>query len=259
MNVNWNVIMDYKFEPDNNSQTIYDSLFKEALTYKLRGIIDKDIDKYIIDPKIIDESIFRLTSHDLLTIYGKSLDGQKFKELFIVSLFLKHLENQSEYGDKFSIATPAEGSPFYETCDIAVIIEKYANMGTQLNKNETKICFAFQIKEYYNFKEIKQNEDNLYQHIDIKRTEKLLANAYKKYSEFMILCVREPIEYDSKDAKEFFIKNSNCCIIFPSPFDIEIEHKPLLLDDKKHNYIIIFSNDISLPISFDIPKCLKCK
>jgi hypothetical protein len=238
---------------------IYDLLIKEALTYKLRRIINKDNNKHIIDPKILDESIFQLTNHDVLTINNKSLDGQKFKELFVVSLFLKQLENQSEYGDRFFITTPTKGSPFYETCDIAVIIEKYINISTQLNKNKTKICFAFQVKEYFDFKEIKQNEDNLYQHINIKRIEKLLANEYKKYSEPMLLYVRESIEYDSKDMKEFFMKNNNCYIIVPSPSDIEIENKPFLLDDKKHNYIFLFPNDVALPISFDIPQCLKYK
>jgi len=47
-----------------------------------------------INGKIITEAIFSLTRKDKLPFKQKLIDGQKIKELFVVSIYLKYIDDQ---------------------------------------------------------------------------------------------------------------------------------------------------------------------
>ena len=88
MNIPWKIIFHYQLGHKTNSQAVYDEIFKAALIYKFRNLSDFVVP---VNSQSLTDAIFNLTDHDRIKIANKIISGQKIKELFITTIFLKFL------------------------------------------------------------------------------------------------------------------------------------------------------------------------
>lgn len=256
MNISWKPIMSYELDADG-AQAAYDAIFKAALSYKFRK---SGLSAVPIYSEMLTDAIFKLNSHDQLELGSKTIDGQKVKELFITTIFLKHLERQFDQGDQFFIALPEEET----SCDTAVFVSKRGVPTQGMGSKKLKLSpnhhpFLFQIKEYVDFNKLSENQLELPEPVNPEEIERYV----QKYSEHVLIFVRKLLNYRSDDLKKFFQKNTNCCLI-SSPFDVETipkrsatgEYEPIRLDSSKHNYVITLANETFAIASFARPAFL---
>ncbi len=256
MNITWKPIISYQLGT-GGAQTAYDAIFKAALSYRFRN---SGLSAVPISSKTLTDAIFKLNSHDQIELGSKTVDGQKVKELFITTIFLKHLEKKFDTGDQFFVVLPEEET----SCDTAVFVSKKGVPMQDMENKKLKLSpghypFLFQIKEYVNFNELSENQLELPEAVNPEEIEKQV----QKYSEHVLVFMRKLINYHSDDLKEFFQNNSNCCLI-SSSFNVEIipegsatgEREPIKLDPSKHNYVITLADETFTIASFARPAFL---
>jgi hypothetical protein len=249
MSDKWEIIFQYQLGISGNAQIVYDKIFKAALTYKF-----KDVKGFAVpvDNKVLTESIFGLTSHDKIEIERRIINGQKIKELFITSIVLKWIESKFEKGDYFFIVITENET----SCDTAVMVAKKDSVlrpidEKQLMFPEEHFPFEFQVKEYFDFKRMKEDPLLISKEIDIKKMEKIV----KQYSEITLIYVRDYIDYESDKMIDFFEKHKDCYLI-SSPAQIKKDGKEIPLNYDKNNYIITLPQQAMVIESFDKPSFL---
>lgn len=249
MHTQWKPVFHYQLG-QGSAQAIYDALIKVALTHKFRGL-----NKFAVpvDNKTLTGAIFDLNDHDQVIIgNGRKLSGQKIKELFITSIFLKRLETDFAAGDNFFIAVPE-----IETgCDTAIFVVKSgikleAQNLVQLKLPEDHYAFEFQVKEYVDFERLKTATILTPKNVDVEKISKMVAN----YDQNVLVYMRDYMNYNSQEFKDFFKEHPNCYLI-SSPQDILKDGKSIKLDPDKHNYIITFPQETMSIESFDRPRFL---
>lgn len=250
MNISWTPIIQYRFSDRFNAQQVYDGLLKAALTYKFR---DMGAFAIPVNGLTLTEAIFDLKSTDKLWVGNKLINGQKVKELFITTIFLKRLETKRQKGDDFFLVIPeAETS-----CDTAIMVTSAKSRvisDTKLKLPEDHDAYLFQIKEYFDFKRSREGGIMTIRDLDKDKISKLVGKG--KYTENVLVFMREFLSYQSEDIKPFFEENTNCLLI-SMPQDITVDGKRVELDPDKHHFIITFSDQTFSLESFDRPSFLK--
>ncbi len=259
MYTEWKIIFGYRFGPKANAQAIYDALFQAALSYKFKNLQEIAVP---VNSVTLTDAIFKLNVHDQIKLpFGKSVDGQSLKELFITTIFLKYLE---------TLRTKFPPDPFFfivlppkpTSCDTAVIVSESAEVKDvkQLRLPKNHIPFLFQVKEYLNPAALQDKNLSIPKPVDIKKIEDNVSG----YSESVLVFMRDFSDYQSEQFKDFFDRNPNCYLI-AVPTDIQFIPKgsstqtieSISLDPNKHNYIISFPDGETLSlVNFEWPKCL---
>jgi|GEM_PF-6589237 len=250
MNIPWKPIFQYRLSKKANAQAVYEKLFFVALKHKFRNLRHFAVP---INNKTLTEAIFDLNTHDKLKISNKMINGQKIKELFVATIFLRRLETKYAEGTIFFIAIPETEN----SCDVAVFTSKsnphlISKEKFKLPKNHD--AFLFQIKEYLNFEKL-ENEENLLTVESLDKDKIIRIAGNKNYSESILVFMRDFINYKSTEMKDFFENNPNCYLI-SVPQDIIKDGKKIPLDPNKHNYIISFPHETFSIESFDRPSFL---
>lgn len=249
MNTPWKLIFQYKLSSRANAQEIYNQIFEAALKYKFRGVRKFAVP---VNSVTLTEAIFDLKSTDKLRIANKVINGQKIKELFITTIFLKRLETKRQKGDEFFIVIPESET----SCDTAIMIagsESKPISETKLKLSQDHDAYLFQIKEYFDFERSREEGLLTIKDLDKEKISKLVGKW--KYTENVLVFMRELLSYQSEDIKEFFDKNQNCLLI-SVPQDITVDGKNIELDPDKHNFIITFSDQTFSLESFERPNFL---
>lgn len=259
MDTSWKIIFHYQVSSQTNSQVVYDEIFKAALTYKFRNLSGFAIP---VDGRTLTGAIFNLTDHDKIKIANKIISGQKLKELFITTIFLKFLESKFPKSSFFFIVLPEnEGS-----IDTAVMVTKPENLPKEVNKTKLKLPkehypYYFQVKEYVDFKRLQSDDLLALQPIDVKKLNKITGT----YDESVIIFMRDFMQYSSEDLKQFFAEHPNCYLI-AHPDQSQITYIPkgsidglpqtVKFDSSKHNYLITFGDQTFSSVSFNRPNFL---
>lgn len=251
MSDKWQIIFQYQLKINGDAQIIYDKIFKVALTYKFRNIKGFAVP---VDNKVLTESIFSLTSHDKIEIEGRTINGQKIKDLFITSIALKWIESKFEKEDYFFIVITENET----SCDTAVMVAKKGSVLRSIDDDEKQLIFPeehfpfeFQVKEYFDFERMKKDPLLISKEIDVEKMEKIV----KQYSEITLIYVRDYIDYESDKMIDFFEKHKDCYFI-SSPIRIGIDGKEIPIDHDKHNYVITLSRQLIVVESFNRPSFL---
>jgi len=241
VNTPWKIVNYYKVGSAQNAQTFYDKLFQIALSYKFRKLPRGFATP--VNNQTLTDAIFDLTSHDILKIDDKEINGQKVKELFVTVILLKRLETKFENNDTVFIVVPeAETS-----CDTAIFVAKsdakfklLKNDGLKLDDSHTQ--FHFQVKELTDFNRLTGEE--LLTPKNVTSTD-IAAVTRKKYKEEVLVFMRDFFIYQSENFKNFFETHPNY-ILISMPDQIVKDNMPIALDPDKHNYIV------TLPTMFTI-------
>ncbi len=249
MNTPWKIIFGYRLTPRSNAQAVYDAIFKAALTHKFKGLKNFAVP---IDGKTLTEAIFNLNVHDEVPIDRHILSGQKVKELFITTIFLKSLERKFSQGDYFFIVIPNEEN----SCDTAVMVAKSDKMPVAIDNRQLKLPpehypFEFQIKEQFNYKRLKSDDILTPRKADAATVSSIAGN----YTENILIFMRDFMNYSSEDFEVFFEKHPNCYLISASDF-VRKDDEVIPLDVSKHNYVISYPGKTMSIESFDWPKFL---
>lgn len=255
MQTPWNIIFGYRLERGINCQGVYDEIFRAALAYKFKNLPPGSV--IPIDAQILTDSIFKLNAQDQLTVASKQIDGQKVKELFITTIFLKYLESKFSLGSLIFVVLPKKES----SCDTAVMIvgpdAKINKLGNkQLKLPAEHYPYLFQVKEYVDYTNLVGDSLSPFRPIDVEKLQMLV----KDYEEIVLVYQRDFLNYKSEDLDEFFKLNTNCYFISPV-FDLQYipegssvkKYEPVPLDKDKHNYIVTFPDNKFAMVDFKRP------
>ncbi len=249
MHTSWEIVFGYEYGSATNAQTVYDQIFKASLTYKFKSLKQYAIP---VSGKVLTEAIFDLTAHDHVKIGHRIINGQKIKELFVTSIFLKRLETRFAYGDRFFIVIPETET----SCDTAVMVAKADVKLDPLNPKKLKLPidhypFEFQIKEFFDFERMQQEA--------ILTAKKVTADEVSvvtgHYEENVLVFMRDFMNYHSDEFNEFFKEHQNTYLISATNM-IQIDGKEIALDLDKHNYVITFPGDTFSVETFNWPAFL---
>jgi len=235
----------------NGAQSFFHELIKEALKRKFGNLIVR------VNGVALTEAIFNLTDHDTLEIYNKKVNGQRFKELFVASIYLRWIENENK--DKIivvSVPLPLKE----ESYDVMVYATDKGSL--KANKNGTvflpknTIRYPIQIKEKFDYLEYSKPSMLTLQEIDVEA----LKEAIKGYSELVLIYTRGFYHFDSEDFRNFLEQNKNVGIIL-KPIEQRIkltyqkETKEIVFNKDKYNFLLVSWNG-TMPITFDRPPFL---
>jgi len=255
----WKIIFQYQLNSRVDSQILYDEIFKSALMYKFCGMTGFTIP---VNSKILTEAIFNLNDHDKLKFRNIEVSGKKLKELFITTIFLKVLESKFPKLSSFFVVVPEKE----RSVDTAVMITEPDVLlikidGTQFKLPKECHQFLFQVKEYVDFKRLQSDNFLSIQPIDVDKLNKVAGT----YDEITIIFMRDFMQYHSDDLKDFFAAHPNCYLIatpdqsltkyIPNNSTSRIPEK-VKFNPSKHNYIITFSGQAFIVVSFDRPRFL---
>lgn len=251
MKIPWKPLLQYQLTDVYNAQYIYEQIFHTALRYRYNSIKGLAVK---VDYKDITDAIFGINAQDKIILANKEINGQKLKELFVVSIMLKQLETRFTKGDYFFISIPEQEN----SCDVAVFVVKESDMvfitdteKKQLTLPDKHLPFSFQVKEYFDYEEYKKGANKL-REAKIERLDKMVEG----YEEIVLVFMRNYEVYKSEKFKEFFLKNKGTYLI-SVPDQVMIDGKnPIELDASKHNYIITFPIDKFSIESFNKPRLL---
>ncbi len=252
MKTQWTPLFQYQYSDTHNSQNIYEQIFHTALQYRYNNINGLGVQITIKD---MTDAVFGINAQDKVMLAGKEINGQKLKELFIVSIMLKQVENKFTKGDYFFISIPKQET----SCDVAVFVVKkedavFATDKKRIILPEKHLPFNFQVKEYFDYFDYAGYESGISipKETDIGRLSKMVAG----YEEIVLVFMRNLAVFESEKFKDFFLKNPDTYLI-SVPAEITVDGKRLLeLDSKKHNYIITFPNQKFSIESFNKPRLL---
>lgn len=262
MQTPWKPIFGYRLSDTQNSQKIYDEIFRVALTYKS---INSGLTAFRVDGRVLTDAIFDLNSHDrILVPPEREITGQQLKELFITTIFLKTIENKISKDSLVHVAVPLTST----SVDTAVIVSEPSATVEMIGEkagrlSSTYAIFPFQIKEYVDRQRLKEAKILAPEPVNVAKLTKLSGN----YSEFVLVYLRAFTNFSSGDVDEFFERNPNCHLIhafsgpleyIPSEFDENGEKKKVTLYSKpdKHNYVVVSPNGTFSTLAFDAPSFL---
>jgi hypothetical protein len=251
MNTPWKIIYGYKLNPKTNAQAVYDDLIRSALTYKFRGVKNLAVP---VDGRTITEAIFGLNAHDEVSIKGgqMTISGQKLKELFITTIFLKRLESRFKHEDDIFIVLPESET----SVDTAVMVVEAGSKMTPLNPKLLKLTrehipFEFQIKEYFDFSRLTQDTFLIPVGVNLGKIEEVAGH----YTESTLIFLRELLNYQSEDMEKFFQDHPNCYLISATN-QVTVDGRNIPLDESKHNYAITYPGNTMSLESFELPRFL---
>jgi len=241
---------------EGQPQVFFNEILKSALTYKYKNSSEST-------PRVSQEdltnAIFGVSDQDNLTLFGKTVNGQRVNELFITSIYLKYLDSISP--DKMMIiAIPLRE----ESYDVVVYITEkngITDMGggkCKLTKNFTS--YHIQIKEEFDFKASQDGLSTLKEGIDISS----LESKAEPYDELVLIFMRDYAIYSSVDAQDFLEKNKNVgLILMPSlePNEIQLtdgadKGKTIKLEEGRFNFLLNTQGHI-LHIKYNVPNILQ--
>lgn len=254
MDTSWKIIFYYTIGSGITAQAIYDEIIKVALSYKMKKSF---LNAVPASGQYITDAIFGLKGNDKVQLYGKKINGQKIKEIFITTLFLKYFETRLEKGSTIFIVLPEKET----SCDVAFMVSNPEARATVTKKGQLRLDqdhwkFLFQVKEYFDYKKAKSDGLIVPEKIEIDKLE-AMANPY---SEDVLIFSRVFSDYQSGDMEEFFEKHTNCYLI-SAPESVEIvsedspDKKPraVKLNPNKHNYIITCPGNTFSIVEFNRP------
>jgi hypothetical protein len=262
MQTPWKPIFGYRLSDTQNSQKIYDEIFRAALTYKFA---DSGLAAFRVDGRLLTDAIFDLNSHDRISVPPKKeITGQQLKELFVTTVFLKTIENKIIKDSLVHVALPLVST----SVDTAVIVSEPSATVKMVGKNDGRLSstyaiFPFQIKEYVDHQRLKKAKIFAPEPVDVGKLTKLSG----RYSEFVLVYLRAFTNFSSGDVDDFFERNPNCHLIhafsgplkyIPSELDENGEKKQVTLYSKpdKHNYVVVSPNGTFSTLTFDTPSFL---
>lgn len=240
LNAEWQIIFNYPLCGEGSAQAVWDEVFRVALQYKAKKLGVAAVEA---TAQSLTEAIFNLTDHDQIDIAGKTINGQKVKEIFITTIFLKYLETKFKEGDHVFLVIPREET----SSDTAIMIAPKDAPAKALNEKQIKLTqnhfpYQFQVKEYFNFQRMQQ-EDLEIRDFTSDCLEKTLKN--KKYSELILIYIRDLMNYKSEQIEEFFSNHPNSYLISATNH-IEVDDKEIALDSSQYNFVISFPDGHSM-------------
>lgn len=221
----------------NGPQDLFNKCIEGALFYKYKeitGIIGP------INDMDITNAIFGLKASDKMDFYGQKINGQKLKEIFIVSIYLQYLDKINPE-KSIILSLPQEETSY----DVAVYLAP-KNAYTIISGNRVRMkntergtAFLIQVKEEFDFTTQGVTKP---QKIDVKS----LENKTKKYNELVLIYIRKFIDFNSDDTKKYLKLNKNIGLIMSILFEpsaIEVldgpdKGKKIILEEGKYNFLI---------------------
>ncbi len=251
MKTEWQIVFNYKLDNEGSAQEVWDEIFRAALQYRARsqGVVAIEA-----TAQNLTDAIFTLTDHDQVDMAGKTINGQKVKELFITTIFLKYLETRFKDGGDLFLVVPRKET----SCDTAIMIapkEAPAEVMTekQLQLTPNHYSYDFQIKEHFDFERMQQENLEI-RDFDPSRIDKSLSG--KNYSELILVYIRDLMIYTSEKTKEFFKKYPNAYLISATD-KAEAGGAEVVIDKAKYNFIVSFPDGETMYHAiFDRPKFL---
>lgn len=245
------------FETDKNcGQIFFNEILKSALSYKYKDAKNSAIP---VTKKDITNAIFSLSAKDRITLFGKAINGQKIKELFIAAVYLRYLDlDLINRGKMILVSIPFKE----ESYDVAIFITEKKNFKIDGNKCQLpkhSIAYYIQIKEEFDYKAYKNDDKAPKKGLNIKSLEKKSSS----YNELVLIFMRDFCIFNSDEAESFLKKNINVGLInMPSLEQKEITitggrdmGKKIILDEKKYNFFLLSENQTA-HIKFDVPNFL---
>lgn len=235
-------------------QNVFDNCIEAALLYKYQngsGIIGP------IDNIDITNAIFELSNKDKINLYSQKINGQKLKEIFIVSIYLQYLDKANP--DKSIVLSLPRTETSY---DVAVFLVEKDTLMTLDNRKirfrpgKSGTAFLIQVKEEYDFNETRQEPDES-KKIDYEPLKEKAA----KYEELVLAFNRRYGLFCSDDFNKTFRDNKKVALII-SPSEKEMEYtdkqgkKTLIKFEKEKYHFLLASSGVCYPIKFNIPKFL---
>jgi len=240
--------IDYFIATSDNADIFFNKIILTALSHEFGDLTEQ---KTEITGKIITESIFKLTASDKLSLMGKTINGQRISELFILSIYLKYLCQQ--FPDKTLIISAPSKEEYF---DLVVLIDDYSESNIKESKYhtpDTTLQFYFQIKECFDYKMSKEKEP-----VPKKFNVEELSKAINKYPDKDLLLFlfysRNFSEFNTSESDEFLLNNPNVAYI-GNLGEIKQENSIIKLNDDKFNFYIL-NGDKKITISFNVPSYL---
>ncbi len=260
MYIPWNIIFSCQKGTRANAQAVYNELMHAALMYRYGKT---GLAAVPVDDKSLTESIFNLTDHDKITTrfegVKRHITGKDLKELFIASILFKYIEEMPKYvdGTGLFVVLPIEVG----SCDVGVIASKSIDVKPHgcdaLRLSPEHDPYLLQIKEYYDHA---RNKEPILtpKAVDVIRLKKIVDG----YEEYVLILIRDFIDFKSDQLKQFFKEHSKVILIsMPRqaslPFtNTEGKMEQVSLPAGKHNYLLTFPGSVFSIVSFDWPPFL---
>jgi hypothetical protein len=260
MNTSWRIIFACQKGTPANAQHVYNELMHAALMYRYG---DSGLAAVPVNDRDLTEAIFNLSDHDKMTTNfegaQRQITGKDLKELFIASIFLKHLEGSTKYVNGtglFVVLPEAVGA-----CDVGIIVSKREEVkdhfGKALRLSPDHDPYPLQIKEYYDHtrtKEVIMTPRD----VDVKKLEEMVEG----YDEYVLVLMRDMMNFNSATLQSFFDTHPRVALIsMPRQRELsfinnEGVEQEVVFPEGKHNYLVTFPSNTFVIVSFDWPPFL---
>lgn len=251
------ILITYFETGQNAPQEFFEYLIEQVLRYKFRNFQSIAIQ---VNNKVITEAIFSLGRKDILDFNSKKVDGQKIKELFVASIYLKYID--AIYPDKVIIVSIPREELSY---DVAIYINNKGGYRIDEDRRIFKITetgetsYLLQIKEEYDHRAGQKEPRDETKRINPESITKKIAG----YDELILIYNRNYGLFSSDDLNKILHDNEKVgFILSPSLEQKEIaiidgfdKGKTIKFDGGKYNFLLAIAGGV-LHIKFDIPRFL---
>ncbi len=259
-NTPYTPIFSTKGRQQKVSQEFFNELVFQALTYRYErsglSAIKLQIGKDVTD------AIFSLNNQDSLNIFDKTVDGQRFKELFITSTFLPYILSREAITEEHCVhvAIPKDHD---SSVDTAIIIAREDSFllfeGNTARIDSRKAAGAtinLQVKELFDFDEVENVGILLPHDIDVEKIKKY-ATDYP--SEFILVYNRSYSSYVTDVLNNLDDRLRDRVVMIGSPYSAtqseEDGGNEIKFDPNKINFLLLYRGQ-TIHVQFDIPPCL---
>jgi hypothetical protein len=190
----------------------------------------------------LTNAIFQLTDHEILIFEGKKHNGQRIKELFITSIFIKKFLSHPEF-QNITISIP----PREESYDICVSMSSSPPRTIENNRGTIDgVAINLQIKEHFDFSLKRDYYDLEY-----------IKKKTQAREEIFLFFNRDYINLSPQEGEaleNFLLENKNIAIL-SAVKSIKDEKGNELLPKNKFSFLLHL-NSQKIGLHFDIPSFL---
>jgi len=227
-----------------DDESSIESFFQDILWATLKYKFRHSMSPLLVNGKIMTDSVFELTDHENLHLYGKKYNGQRIRELFIVSIYLKKFLHG---GYKYLVISLPEKEESWDVC-ISLTNEREKMIDGKPHLGDDQVGITIQVKEHFDNKGERSSFDLDF----ISRKVK-----YHK-DEFFLFFNRDFLvsgPEEQRKLEEFLSLHENICLLSITGSVLDEKGKERLSQNNKIHFLLR-SGRQKIPLEFNIPSFL---